>query len=313
MRIYVVLALFGCTHNALEPDFVDSDIHSDSAPEALDALTGDSVSDGAHLGPDQATHRAGGSRDVAALDAGDAVGSFVVSDKAVGWPMPFLLIILIIVALVFGPGLWVRRVLSRYSQPDDRYSMTGSELARQLLDEHDLHHVGVELSEDDDHYDPTTKTVRLAADKFDAGSLTAITVAAHEVGHALQDKDAYRPLRLRSVLVRFAMPIERLGAMVLMLGPIVGLVTRVPKAGAIMFIAGFFTLATSTVIHFITLPTEFDASFSRALPLLKERQILKEYDRRHARRILTAAALTYVSASLMSLLNIARWWAIVRR
>ena len=222
-------------------------------------------------------------------------------------------ILLLILALVFGPGYWVRRVLTMYSEPADRYAMTGGELARRLLDAHGLPHVGVEVTEDGDHYDPMTKTVRLTADKLDSGSLTAITVAAHEVGHAIQDKVAYVPLRLRSQLVRVAMPVERLGALVLMLAPVIGLVTRVPKVGALMFVAGFLTLATSTVVHLVTLPTEFDASFGRALPILEEHQILKEYDRKHARRLLTAAALTYVSASLMSLLNIARWWAIVRR
>jgi Zn-dependent membrane protease YugP len=80
-----------------------------------------------------------------------------------------------------------------------------------------------------------------------------------------------------------------------------------------MFAAGFITLATSTLVHFVTLPTEFDASFGRALPILRELKILKKVDRPHARRLLTAAALTYVAASLMSLLNIARWWAILRR
>jgi Zn-dependent membrane protease YugP len=80
-----------------------------------------------------------------------------------------------------------------------------------------------------------------------------------------------------------------------------------------MFLAGFLTLATSTLVHLATLPTEFDASFNRALPLLDEQRVLKKVDRPHARRLLTAAALTYVSASLMSLLNIARWWATVQR
>jgi Zn-dependent membrane protease YugP len=80
-----------------------------------------------------------------------------------------------------------------------------------------------------------------------------------------------------------------------------------------MFLGGLLTLGTSTVIHLVTLPTEFDASFNRALPMLEKDNILKESDRKHARRILKAAAYTYVSASLMSLLNIARWWAILRR
>jgi Zn-dependent membrane protease YugP len=80
-----------------------------------------------------------------------------------------------------------------------------------------------------------------------------------------------------------------------------------------MALGGILTLGSAVLIHVLTLPTEFDASFGRALPLLKERQILIHNDERHARRLLKAAALTYVAASLMSLLSIARWWAILRR
>ena len=125
--------------------------------------------------------------------------------------------------------------------------------------------------------------------------------------------EGYGPLRLRTYLVRVARPVERIGAGALMVAPFVGAMTRVPSIGIIMFLAGFLTLATSTLVHLATLPTEFDASFARALPLLDRHKILKSVDRPHARRLLTAAALTYVAASLMSILNIARWWAILRR
>ena len=98
-----------------------------------------------------------------------------------------------------------------------------------------------------------------------------------------------------------------------MVSPFIGALTRIPQLGLLLFMAGFLTLATSTLVHLVTLPTEFDASFGRALPMLDRHQVLRPVDRPHARRLLTAAALTYVSASLMSLLNIARWWAILRR
>jgi len=227
--------------------------------------------------------------------------------------MAILVFIIVLLALVFLPGFWVRRVLERYSAPDDRYSGSGAQLARHLLDKHDLQQIKVEVTEEGDHYDPIEKAVRLTPDKFDGRSLTAITVAAHEVGHAVQDKDAYTPLRLRTQLVRVVGPIQKLGAGVLMVSPFIGAITRVPQLGLVMFAAGFLTLASSTLVHFVTLPTEFDASFGRALPMLDEHGILIDVDRPHARRLLTAAALTYVSASLMSLLNIARWWAILRR
>ena len=227
--------------------------------------------------------------------------------------MAIVVVILLVLGLVFLPGIWVRRVLEQYSQPEDRYSGSGAELARHLLDHNGLQSVKVESTEDGDHYDPIEKAVRLTPDKFAGHSLTAITVAAHEVGHAIQDQQAYAPLRLRTHLVRVAGPIQRVGAGVLMISPLIGVITRVPQLGILMFAAGFFTLATSTMVHFATLPTEFDASFGRALPMLDRYNVLKKVDRPHARRLLTAAALTYVSASLMSLLNIARWWAILRR
>jgi Zn-dependent membrane protease YugP len=227
--------------------------------------------------------------------------------------MPILIVVLIVLAVVFGPGLWVRRVMVRYSKPEDRYSGTGAQLARHLLDKGGLDSVSVELTADGDHYDPEKKAVRLTEGNYNGHSLTAIAVAAHEVGHAMQDRDGYAPLRLRAQLVRASQKIERLGAGVLIVSPFIGVLTRAPALGVVMFLAGFITLATSTLVHFVTLPTEFDASFSRALPMLDQYGILKKVDRPHARRLLMAAALTYVAASLMSLLNIARWWAILRR
>lgn len=227
--------------------------------------------------------------------------------------MSIIVILLLIAAVVFGPGLWVQRVLAKYAEPADRYSGTGAQLARHLLNKRGLEHVAVERTPEGDHYDPAEKAVRLTDDKFDGKSLTAITVAAHEVGHALQDHEGYVPLKIRSQLVRASRNVERLGAGVLLVSPFIGALTRTPGLSLLMFGAGLLTLGTSTLIHLATLPTEFDASFARALPMLDEYRILKSADRPHARRLLRAAALTYVAASLMSLLNIARWWAILRR
>jgi Zn-dependent membrane protease YugP len=227
--------------------------------------------------------------------------------------MYIVVIILVLIAAIVGPGIWVKRVLERYSVPDDRYSGTGADLARHLLDLHGLEQVRVESTTDGDHYDPENKAVRLSEDKFNGRSLTAITVAAHEVGHAIQDQQGYAPLQWRSRLIRGSRIFERVGAGVLLVSPFIGALTRVPGLGILMFAAGFITLATSTLVHFVTLPTEFDASFGRALPILDKHSILIRSDRPHARRLLTAAALTYVSASLMSLVNIARWIALLRR
>ena len=228
-------------------------------------------------------------------------------------PMVYIIIVIVVLLIVFGPGIWVQRVIARYSEPKDRYSGSGAQLARHLLNKHSLESVVVEVTDAGDHYDPIEKAVRLTQDKFDGHSLAAITIAAHEVGHALQDQSNFAPLRWRTRLVRATGGIEKIGAGVLILSPFLGIFTRIPALGLITFAAGMMTLGMSAIVHFITLPTEFDASFNRALPMLEEFRILKTADKPHAHRLLTAAALTYVSASLMSLLNVARWLTILRR
>ncbi|MEL7450653.1 MAG: zinc metallopeptidase [Pseudomonadota bacterium] len=228
--------------------------------------------------------------------------------------MPFIILVaLLVVGLIAGPALWVRHVLKKYANPPDRYPMSGGEAARHLLDLLDLQSVRVEPTETGDHYNPVEKVVRLTDDKFSGHSLTAVTVAAHEVGHAVQDAEGYTPHRLRNRLVRWTAPLERAGAGLLMLTPILVAITRAPGVGGLTLLGGLLALGSGALVHLVTLPTEIDASFGRALPLMEKHQLLIPGDERHARKLLQAAALTYVSASLMSLLNIGRWWAILRR
>jgi len=227
--------------------------------------------------------------------------------------MHLLLPLIIVLALVFGPGWWVRNVMSRYSSPDDRYDGSGGELARHLLDSLDLQNVKVEETTKGDHYDPQEKVIRLTAGNLNGHSLTAVTVAAHEVGHALQDASGYAPLKIRSQLIALTQPIQKLGAGILMAAPFIGMLTRAPMISLLMILGGFMSLGATSLVHLITLPTELDASFNRALPMLEKGGILKPVDLPHARRLLKAAALTYLSASLASLLNIARWWSLLRR
>lgn len=227
--------------------------------------------------------------------------------------MHIVILTLLVLAIILGPGLWVKSVMARYSFPADRYSKSGGAIARELLDHLGLQNVATETTDKGDHYDPLKKVVRLSEANFDGRSLTAVTVAAHEVGHALQDARGFRPLHWRTRLVRWVGPVEKIGAGMLMMAPFTVALTRTPIVGLLTFFGGMLTLGSGAVIHFLTLPTEFDASFGRALPLLAQQRILQPGDEPRARRLLTAAALTYVSGSLMSLLNIARWWAILRR
>ena len=219
----------------------------------------------------------------------------------------------LVLLLVLGPSLWVKHVMKKHATPADRYQGSGAELARYLLDQLDMQQVGVEQTDQGDHYDPIAKMVRLSQDNYESHSLTAVTIAAHEVGHAIQDHQGYSPLRWRHRLVGWAGPAEKLAAAILIASPFVSMVTRAPVAGALTFLVGFLFLGLMPVLHLVTLPVELDASFARALPMLSKGKFLKAGDEPHARRILTAAACTYVAVSLMSLLNIARWVAILRR
>jgi Zn-dependent membrane protease YugP len=227
--------------------------------------------------------------------------------------MHLLILILIVLVILLGPGIWVQVVMKRYREPADRYDETGAQLARRLLDTYGMEKVLVERTEQGDHYDPIAKAVRLTLAHHDGKSLAAQVIAAHEVGHALQDSTAYQPLLMRTRLVRWVGPVEKIGAGLLMATPLIVAITRLPMAGGLMLLGGALTLGSAVVIHVLTLPTEFDASFKRALPMLDEQAILYKGDERHAQKLLRAAAMTYVAASMMSLLNIARWWAILRR
>lgn len=218
-----------------------------------------------------------------------------------------IIVLALLAAAIFLPQWWVKRVLSRYRSPTDRYQLTGAQLARELLERLGLEEVKVERGESgQDHYDPEARAVRLSPEHYDTGSLTAITVAAHEVGHAVQHADGYQPLIWRTRLVKSLQRFQRLGVILIALMPVAILALRLPAAGLTLLLVGIASLASGIIVHLMTLPTEIDASFRRAMPLLVKGGYLREEDRWHARRILTAAAMTYVAASLMGLVNF--WW-----
>ena len=224
----------------------------------------------------------------------------------------FIVLMLVVVAVVFLPGVWAKYVLAKYSRERSEIPGTGGELAKHLIAACGLDDVKLERIEHGDHYDPIAKTVRLGAANFDQKSLTAITVAAHEVGHAIQDHIGYPPLQLRTKLVTFAQIAEKFGAVILLALPVITVISRAPVAGFLTFIIGAGILLIPVLVHLVTLPVEFDASFNRALPILDERYVPSE-EMPAARRILRACALTYVAASLATLLNVWRWIAILRR
>ena len=224
-----------------------------------------------------------------------------------------ILLLIIVLAILIGPQLWTKYVFKKYRGHREEYSGTGGELARHLLDRFEMQDVQVETTELGDHYDPQAKVVRLTPDNYNGKSLTAVTVAAHEVGHAIQDKTGYKPLHERTKLVRVAQGAERIGSFVMMGIPLMAMVTRSPAGGVLVFMAGLAVMSIGALVHLVTLPVEWDASFRRALPVLEEGHYISPTDMEGARKILTAAALTYVAASLGGLLNIWRWIMMMRR
>lgn len=227
--------------------------------------------------------------------------------------MHYLILLLIVLVIIFLPQFWVKHILSKYNQKEEQnFPGNASELARHLLDRFDLQHVKVEKTELGDHYDPESQCVRISSDKYEAKTLTAITVATHECGHALQHA-AQEPLfLLRSKLAYASVWAGRVGSFLLFSAPFLALITRTPSAAMLNLTGAFLIMGFSLLVQLITLPVELDASFKKALPLL-ESGYLSDQQMPAARKILSAAAWTYVAASLASLLNFWRWLAVLRR
>lgn len=227
--------------------------------------------------------------------------------------MVYLLLIILVMLAVLGPQLWVRRVLDRYHRVDEaNFPGTAAELARHLLDRANLQAVKVEVTELGDHYDPRERAVRLTRDKFDAKTLTAITIAAHECGHAYQHAAREPLFQLRTRLASISIVAQRVGSFLLFAAPFAVLITRAPSVAVFNIAGAFLIMGFAVVMHLLTLPVEIDASFRKALPILS-RGYLSSQQVPAARSILRAAAMTYVAASLASLLNFWRWMAMLRR
>lgn len=227
--------------------------------------------------------------------------------------MLILLLLAAVVAVLVGPQLWARHTLRRHDTPRSDFPGTGGELARHLLERLQVREIAVETADaGGDHYDPLARCVRLTPGVMQGRSLTAIVVAAHEVGHALQHRAGYRPLLARTRLAQLAGRAEWLGSALLVALPFAMAVLRVPVAGIALLGAGLSVLLLPVLVHLVTLPVELDASFRRALPLLAS-GYLQPADLPAARRILTACALTYVAGALMALVNVWRWIRVLRR
>ena len=204
---------------------------------------------------------------------------------------------------LFLPSIWVNYVLRKNNEILPDMPFTGNQLGQKLLQENNLENVLIEPIKQVDHYNPIKKKVHISEDKLHKKSITSIAVVAHEIGHAIQDKENYKPLLLRQKLIEKTMIFQRIGSFLLIIGlPSIFAITKSPFITFIAAIIIMGCLSTNVLIHLITLPVEFDASFKRALPIL-QKYVPKE-NMRQCRSVLRAAAFTYLAQSIVSIFRL---------
>mgnify|MGYP001167688257 CR=1 FL=1 len=217
---------------------------------------------------------------------------------------------LLLLILLFGVQGWTRKTLKEHAANRTDLPGAGGEFAQQLLSQHKLSHITVKsVPEWQDHYDSRNKSIGLSDANLTGRSLTALVVAAHEVGHAIQDKENYKPLRARQVLHQKGKKIEYAGSVILLTGGMVVSFLQNPlllKGLALLVVP---CMAFRVVTSLMSLPLELDASFKRALPFLRDH--LDRSDMVKARKILTACAFTYVANAASNLFNLWRWVALL--
>ena len=208
-----------------------------------------------------------------------------------------LLAILPGMALSLWASYRVKSTFNHYSQVRARSGMSGAEAARELIRRAGINHVRVERTQGflSDHYDPTDKVLRLSPDVYDGRSLSALGVAAHEAGHALQDADAYAPLTFRSLIVKPAGFGSQAGMFIATFGIFF-------QSQALVWI-GIVLFSAFLLFTLITLPVEFNAS-SRAVTVLLDNGIIARDEAKDTRKVLNAAALTYVAAAISAILQL---------
>jgi uncharacterized protein len=206
----------------------------------------------------------------------------------------------------------VKGTYNKYASVGSSMGMTGAEVAQTILQRMGVNDVSVEpvAGQLSDHYDPSARAVRLSEGVYGVASLSAAAIAAHECGHVLQDVEGYKPMNLRAGLV----PVANFGSQfspLLVMGGL-SLLASAPALGDTLFNIGIVLFAASVLFHVVTLPVEFDAS-RRALKLINELGILQGDENKAARKVLGAAAFTYVASTLYSVLQLLQLWSMRRR
>jgi len=220
---------------------------------------------------------------------------------------------ILFLGLVVLPQYWVKKVFADFQGERDDFPGTGGQFVEHFIESFSIKNASVQLSDSVNHFDPESRAIALTPEYFNGKSLTALAVAAHEVGHLIQAEQDNVWLRLRTRLVLMSLRLDKIGVVALILMPFGTILTRSPFVMLLLTGFGLSGMLMRVLVHFITLPMELDASFGKALPLLKAGLYINEEDEPKVRRILWAAALTYLASALSSLLNLANWLRILRR
>ncbi len=227
--------------------------------------------------------------------------------------MIYLFLISIISLLVYAPQLWIRFVIKKHSAELSQLPGTGGELAEHLIRHFGIKDVGVEKTQaNQDHYSPEDKKVRLSPNVYDGRSLSAIAIAAHEVGHAIQFFRQDKVTQLGNRFMPLAMIIEKISIGIMFAIPVVTAILKVPHAAVLTALVGVIGMLASVLFQLMVLPMEWDASFNKAMPILIKGEYISEEQVPAIRSVLRAAAFTYVAAALANILSLWRWLAILR-
>lgn len=224
----------------------------------------------------------------------------------------FVLASLAILLIALGPAAWVNEVIRRYDLERSDFPGNAGELACHLLRQANLREVKLSVSESDNRYQVRTRTILLKPEIIQGRSLSAVAIAAHEVGHAIQHHIGYRPIVCRDHLLGILQYTEKAAATILVVTPFVAVLTQLPLLGAGMFISGVALFGVSVLTQALALPVEFDASFNRALPILMC-GYLDLTDLGASKRILRAYSLAGVASALANTVNFWYWISVFRR
>ena len=223
---------------------------------------------------------------------------------------PTYYLVLIGMLLCLGASALVNSTMKKYSKVRNVNGITGAEAARRILNQEGLYNVQIECLKNSsgDHYDPRTNTVRLSYNNFNSASVTAVGVAAHECGHAIQHAKGYAPLSIRSAHVPVVNIGSNLGLPLILLGVFL-------SWNQTLIQIGIWAFALSVLFQLITLPVEFNAS-RRAVERIEHYGLLTATENNGCKKVLTAAAMTYVAAaasSILQLLRLVLWFGGNRR